>query len=195
MRDRRILVATIFTLLTQVGVVPHAMARPEAFVISQRHCFVGKWQIFINGTRVKAVNLNDGYCIVTMAPTWKVVFYREDGKRMHEMPMKTFLTFGLSISGGYVVEGQIKRAHRNECRYKGLRTTEFIWPRMEREVSSLSGPGRQDYRESHLSPSQNIGCVLSYRMTKTFVISYKSFCLCRKQMVIRLSLSMSTPIP
>lgn len=104
----------------------------EAFSILQKHYFLGRWQIFLNKDRVKAVNLSDGYSIVTMGPTWKVAFYRDiGGPKMYESTMESFLLTGIPLSGGYVIEGN-KASRQHKAMYKGLNTLQLDIPRMER---------------------------------------------------------------
>ncbi len=163
MRTHIGIIVLALTIVTSLGAVPHAVAQrkphvvatvapgkssatateksaavaPEhAFSITQRHYFLGRWQILLNGDKVKATNLTEGYSIVTMAPTWKVVFFRDNGgAKMYETTMKNFMSTGIPLSSGYVIEGDIGEARQHKARYKGLITLEYNFQRLDRTVS------------------------------------------------------------
>lgn len=118
-------------------VLPHgAVPIEQAFVITQKHYFLGRWQVLLNKDKIKATNLTDGYSIVTMAPTWKVAYFRESGgAKMCETTMDSFMLTGIPLSGGYVIEGHIREAGQRKANYKGLKTVEYIFQRLDRTVT------------------------------------------------------------
>ena len=120
-----------------VAAKPVSAKTDQAFVILQKHYFLGRWQIFINKDKVKAVNQTDGYSIVTMAPAWKVVFYRDTGgaPKMYQSTMKEFQTMGLPISAGYVVGGKLNNANQSLVRYKGLNVIRYDMKRLDHTAS------------------------------------------------------------
>ncbi len=112
---------------------PGAVPFEQAFSITQRHYFLGRWQILLNKDKIKATNITDGYSIVTMAPTWKVVYFRDNGgAKMCETTMDSFMLTGVPLSGGYVIEGHIEQAGQRKSNYKGLKTLEYSFRRLER---------------------------------------------------------------
>lgn len=112
---------------------PGAVQFEQAFTITQKHYFLGRWQILLNKDKIKATNITDGYSIVTMAPTWKVVYFRDNGgAKMYETTMESFMLTGLPLSGGYVIEGHIQQAGQRKSDYKGLKTIEYSFRRAER---------------------------------------------------------------
>lgn len=141
----------VLSVVTAVDVVPQAVAgkisvvAPEkhgvarfeqAFSITQKHYYLGRWKILLNKDKVKATNLTDGFSIVTMAPTWKVVYFRESGgAKMCETTMESFMLTGLPMSGGYVVEGNIRDAAQQKTDYRGLKTLQYRLKRTERNES------------------------------------------------------------
>ncbi|MBS2003511.1 MAG: hypothetical protein JST44_18490 [Cyanobacteria bacterium SZAS LIN-5] len=129
--------------LTSFLLVPCVVAQPklasiaplrdEAFSVLQKHYLLGRWQIFVNKDKVKAVNLSEGYSIVTMAPTWKVMFYRDGSTpKMYETTMREFLVAGIPLSSYYVIEGRLDQAKKSRAQFKGLNTVLFTLMRADR---------------------------------------------------------------
>ncbi len=119
-------------IVLALTIAPHAVAKENAYLVTQKHYFLGRWQVLINKDRVKATNILEGYSIVTMAPSWKVVFYRDDTHKAWETSMPFFLRTGLVLAGGYVTEAMIERAKAQpNTTYKGLQTTAYTFRRSD----------------------------------------------------------------
>ncbi len=171
------------TVMTLVGVVPQAVAQSkpsvvaqgklpvvapgktsavaptQAFSILQRHYFLGRWQILLNGDKVKVTNVTEGYSIVTMAPTWKVVFFRDNGgAKMYETTMKAFMLTGIPLSSGYVIEGRIREAEQHKARFKGLPTLEYRLQRLDRSTTKPAWTLSDLPKEAAVSLSQYWVC-------------------------------------
>lgn len=120
-------------VVAQTKLASNTPARDEAFSILQKHYLLGRWQIFVNKDKVKAVNLSEGYSIVTMAPTWKVVFCRDGGTpKMYETTMREFLITGVPLSSYYVIEGRLDQAKKSRVQFRGLNTVLFTLMRADR---------------------------------------------------------------
>ncbi len=105
----------------------------QAFSMLQKHYFLGRWQVFVNKDKVKAVNLGEEYSIVTMAPTWKVMFYRDKGgAKMYETTMREFLIAGIPLSSYYTIEGKLGDARETRTKYKSMSAVEFVMTRRDR---------------------------------------------------------------
>jgi hypothetical protein len=109
----------------------------EAFAILQKHYFLGRWKVFVSKDKVKAVNLAEDYSIVTMAPTWKVVFYRDSGgvPKMYQTTMREFLIAGIPLGSYYTIEGHLEKAKQVQSRYKGLNALRFDMIRLDRRTA------------------------------------------------------------
>jgi hypothetical protein len=119
----------VFVLFFFCRVPLQAVAIDRAFALKQKHYFLGQWLVFVNNDKVKATNLNQGYSVVTMAPKWKVVFYRDDSNKSYESSMATFLRCGILFTGGYYTEGRISDAEKLSVSFKGIKATRFLFQR------------------------------------------------------------------
>jgi hypothetical protein len=126
----------IFVLVALYCLPPHAVAIERAFVVKQEHYFLGPWLVYVNRDKVKATNLNQGYTIVTMAPQWKVVFYRDDSKKAYESSMATFLRCGLLLTAGYTTTADIKEATKDHVSFKGITATRFVFSRAGNKLAT-----------------------------------------------------------
>ncbi len=127
----------------------------RAYSINQKHYFLGRWQILLNKDKVKATNTTEGYSIVTMAPDWKVVFFRDGGgAKMYETTMNKFMLTGIPLSSGYVIEGRIREATQRKVNFKGLKTIEYDFQRLERGTTKPAWTLSDVPKEAAVSLSQ-----------------------------------------
>src|ERR1700736_5791997 len=94
MFQQKISLAITFAMIAYLGVALPAVAKAPAWKLVQKHYFLGRWDVLVNETGIQAHSLNDGYSIVTMAPSWKVVFYNDKSHIAHELSMSSWLKNG-----------------------------------------------------------------------------------------------------
>lgn len=122
------LAIALVIILGQCLALP-VVAKTLACKLLQKHYFLGRWEVLVNETGVQAHSLNDGYSIVTMAPSWKVVFFNAKLHIAYESSMSSWLKNGLHHTGGYVTDADPATGHPRPDTYNGIQTTVYSFRR------------------------------------------------------------------
>jgi hypothetical protein len=135
MQNRIFKSCIVFAVIASLAMPLHVVAKERAFVVTEKHYFLGRWIVSLNKDRVKATSIVDGFSIVAIAPSWKVVFCRDDTRKSFETPMATFLKIGLAKSGGYVTEAFVENSVPVPVTYKGLQAISYTFYRDDKTMS------------------------------------------------------------